>query len=232
MALGAMNRSVAEGAQALHAADYVILTFGTAWVYELVLPNTIPTESSSVIVANCHKFPADRVLRRRLKVSEIVEVYQKLLDGPLRDKQVILTVSPVRHLKDGAPENAVSKAVLRLAADELVKRYPEQVVYFPAYEIVQDELRDYRFYAADMVHPSDIAVDYLWERFCAVALSPRSQEAAREAERIAADMEHRPLHPDTEAYRRFLAAAATRVAELQRKYPEIDFSNELSFFKR
>ena len=153
MALSKMNLARRAGASALREADRVILTFGTAWVYEL--------RSTGEIVANCHKQPAELFRRRRLTVEEIVARYDDLQAGPLAGKQVILTVSPVRHLGDGLPDNFLSKATLRLAIDEICRRHAD-TTYFPAYEILTDDLRDYRFYADDLVHPSQQAQRYIW----------------------------------------------------------------------
>lgn len=136
MALSKMNLARRAGASALREADRVILTFGTAWVYEL--------RSTGEIVANCHRQPAALFRRRRLTVEEIVARYDDLQAGPLAGKQVILTVSPVRHLGDGLPDNFLSKATLRLAIDEIYRRHADSA-YFPAYEILTDDLRDYRF---------------------------------------------------------------------------------------
>ena len=142
-ALAAMNAARKSGAEALRAADRIMLTFGTAWVYE----------HDGAVVANCHRRPAAEFTRRRLGVDEIVTAFADLMAGPLGGREVILTVSPVRHLGDSLAGNAVSKAALRLAAEELAERFPD-VHYFPAYEILNDDLRDYRFYADDLVHTS------------------------------------------------------------------------------
>ena len=133
-ALAAMNAARKSGAEALRAADRIVLTFGTAWVYE----------HDGAVVANCHRRPAAEFTRRRLGVDEIVTAFADLMAGPLGGREVILTVSPVRHLGDSLAGNAVSKAALRLAAEELAERFPD-VHYFPAYEILNDDLRDYRF---------------------------------------------------------------------------------------
>lgn len=220
-ALGAMNRAAEEGRQALERAAYVIITFGTAWVYEHA--------ETGRVVANCHRFPAATFRRRRLSVAEITERYDALVAGPLRGKRIILTVSPVRHAKDGFPENTLSKAVLIEAVHELVARHPD-AEYFPAFEIVNDELRDYRFYGADMVHPSVVAVDYIWERFREAALTPRAAEAVGEIEKLAAAMEHRPLDPASASHARFLVSMLQRTEALSMRYPEIDFSRELAYF--
>lgn len=210
-----LNQAVAQGSKALREADWVIMTFGTAWIYE----------REGRVVANCHKQPASEFSRRRLSVEEIVEMYGQLFDGVLRDKQVILTVSPVRHLGDGLQENSVSKAILRLAVEELCERY-ENVYYFPSFEIVMDDLRDYRYYAEDMAHPSKVAVDYVWERFCEYALSQRALQLLPRIEQIVRAAEHRPFNPNGEQHKAFCRAMLERIEELN----EIDFSSEKKEF--
>ena len=163
-ALQRMNAARRAGAEALDTADRVILTLGTAWVYE----------RGGEVVANCHRQPAAQFTRRRLAVEEVTGALAAAIEGPLAGREIILTVSPVRHLGDGLAGNAVSKATLRLAAEQLTERYAS-VSYFPAYEILTDDLRDYRFYADDLVHPSPQAVAYIWEKFSATALTPAAQ---------------------------------------------------------
>ena len=133
--------------RALMEASTVVVTFGTAWVYEM----------EGQVVANCHKLPANRFTRRCLTVNEIVEMWQPIV-ASMPDKHWIFTVSPIRHVKDGLHANQISKAILLQAVDQLGQSY------FPSYEIMMDELRDYRFYAEDMVHPSAVAVEYIWQR--------------------------------------------------------------------
>ena len=222
-ALEAMNTALEDGGRALQAADYVIITFGTAWVYALA-------DDPGRVVANCHKFPADMFVRRRLTVNEITARYDDLFEGPLKCKHVIFTVSPVRHIKDGFAENTLSKAVLIEAVHELVGRHAN-ADYFPAFEIVNDELRDYRFYANDMVHPSAMAVEYIWERFGKTVLTERARDAAAAAEKVAAAMEHRALRPETTALAKFRETMAARVASLAILYPEVDFSAEMRYFE-
>lgn len=152
-ALAAMREAARRGADALRRADTVIITFGTAWIYRL--------RENGEVVANCHKQPQSLFARELLAADRIADRYAKLLEGPLADKHVIFTVSPVRHLGDGAERNSLSKAVLRVAVGELASRFPD-ADYFPSFEIMNDELRDYRFYADDMTHPSQTAVDYIW----------------------------------------------------------------------
>ena len=212
-----LNRAVAQGAKALSESDWVILTFGTAWVYE----------KEGRVVANCHKQPASQFCRRRLSVSEIVERYSPLFEGVLRDKKVILTVSPVRHVGDGLQENSVSKATLRLAVEELVAKY-ENAHYFPSYEILIDDLRDYRYYADDLAHPTKMAVDYVWERFCEAALTPQAQAKLPQIEQIVAASEHRPFNPEGEAHKLFCRKMLEKIESM----PELDFTSETKVFEK
>ncbi len=212
-----LNQAVAQGSKALHDADWVILTFGTAWVYE----------REGKVVANCHKQPAKEFERRRLSVEEIVERYRTLFEGVLRDKRVLLTVSPVRHLGDGLQENSLSKAILRLAVEELVAKY-ENAHYFPSYEILIDDLRDYRYYADDLAHPSKMAVEYVWERFCEYALTDKARELLPKIEQIVSAAEHRPFNPESDAHRAFCRKMLAKVEEM----PEIDFALEKEAFER
>ena len=155
----AVNESIVAMQKALNEATVVIVTFGTAWVYEM----------NGDVVGNCHKLPEKLFTRRRLSVEEIVAAWRPILEQ-YKDKHWIFTVSPIRHIKDGLHENQLSKATLLMAVEELGNtenrvQNTERITYFPSYEIVLDELRDYRFYADDLVHPSSMAVSYIWERF-------------------------------------------------------------------
>ena len=216
-AFGNLNKAVAQGAKSLADADWVILTFGTAWVYE----------KEGWVVANCHKQPSSQFVRRRLSVTEIVERYSRLFEGVLHDKKVILTVSPVRHIGDGLQENSVSKATLRLAVEELVSKY-ENACYFPSYEILIDDLRDYRYYADDLAHPSKMAVDYVWERFCEAVLAKETRAKMSLVEQIVAAAEHRPFNPESGAHKTFCQKMLAKTESM----PEIDFSLEKSAFER
>ena len=212
-----LNQAVAQGSKALHDADWVILTFGTAWVYE----------RDGRVVANCHKQPAKEFERRRLSVKEIVERYKTLFEGILRDKRVILTVSPVRHLGDGLQENSVSKAILRLAVEELVAKY-ENAHYFPSYEILIDDLRDYRYYADDLAHPSKMAIDYVWQQFCGAIICESTRLRLPLIEQIVTASEHRPLNPESDAHRAFCRKMLSKMEEMS----DVDFSLEKGVFNR
>ena len=164
----AVRASVETMQQALSEATVVIVTFGTAWVYEWSQESGVRNQDKYV-VANCHKMPDSWFSRRRLTVEEIVAAWCPILER-YPDKHWIFTVSPIRHIKDGLHENQLSKATLLMAVEELRNteyrvQNTDRITYFPSYEIVLDELRDYRFFADDLVHPSAMAVQYIWERF-------------------------------------------------------------------
>ena len=191
--------------RALIEASTVVVTFGTAWVYEM----------EGQVVANCHKLPANRFTRRCLTVNEIVEMWQPIV-ASMPDKHWIFTVSPIRHVKDGLHANQISKAILLQAVDILGQSY------FPSYEIMMDELRDYRFYAEDMVHPSAVAVEYIWQRFVDTYMNKDTQSEMRVLNQLWRDNQHRMLHPDTDEARTFLQRLAERKAQLQQRYPWIE----------
>ena len=213
--LGMVNESIRQGRMALQEADRLIITWGTAWVYEM----------EGKIVGNCHKLPASCFLRRRLTIEEIIRTCSTLFQHPLlREKKVLITVSPIRHIKDGLHENQLSKATLLLAADQLVQQ--ANWTYFPAYELMLDELRDYRFYAADMVHPSPVAIDYVWERFAETQFSENAQIAAKECEPYFLSLAHRPLHPESAVYQQFRKQMEARKLALSKKYPYLHFEEK------
>ena len=186
----AVKASIETMQKALQEATVVIVTFGTAWIYEM----------NGEIVGNCHKLPADRFTRRRLTVEEIVAAWQPIIER-YPDKHWIFTVSPIRHIKDGLHENQLSKATLLMAVEQLldnrqsiIPRQSSNRHYFPSYEILLDELRDYRFYADDLVHPSSLAVNYIWERFIDTFCTPQTRnEMTIQHKRWKFD-HHRPLH--------------------------------------
>ena len=183
--LNVANASLEEASRRWKAATKVIITLGTAWIYEYT--------RSGEVVSNCLKINAKEFTRRRLTVRETTALLMNMI-ARHPDKEFIFTVSPIRHLKDGAHGNQLSKSTLLLALDEVIAKFPERCEYFPAYEIVLDELRDYRFYAADMIHPSDQAVDYLWSRFVRFAM-PESELPALDARRRELlRAQHRPIH--------------------------------------
>ena len=218
-AVESMNRAVESGARALREADTVVLTLGTAWVYR----------HNGQVVANCHKLSAQMFTRQMMSVEEITQLLMQTIENHLRNKKVVLTVSPVRHVADGLDGNSLSKAVLRVAAACVAERL-ERVGYFPSFEIMNDDLRDYRFYEADMVHPSTVAVDYIWERWCEWAISPSVGEPMREAERLWRAAHHRPTDPQSEAHREFCCKMSERIDRLSAQYPDANWGALRPFF--
>ncbi|MDR2823590.1 MAG: GSCFA domain-containing protein [Prevotellaceae bacterium] len=205
-----INARFVPAVENLKNADFLLITLGTAFVFEL--------RQTGEIVANCHKLPAENFTRRRLSVDEIILIFEKLFSKLkiINPKlHIILTVSPVRHTKDGLHENNLSKSILLLSAEKLEKIF-ENVSYFPAYEIVLDELRDYRFYAPDLLHPSETAIDYVWEKFAATYFSAQTQKTVNLAEKFTADCEHIPLHPESVEFANFLKIKDKRKFELEK----------------
>ena len=169
----------------LKSSNFLIITWGTAFYYE--------DQILRRAIANCHKQAASRFVKKQSTVEEICLTYESFLrENPLQ--KIILSVSPVRHTRDGIPENATSKAILRVAADTLAKKFPDQVSYFPAYEIMIDELRDYRFYQSDMIHPTEQAVEYIYKRFKQAHFEDDLLDIAKKWEEMLRTLEHRP-HP-------------------------------------
>ena len=214
-----MAKGLRAGAEALTKAGTIIITFGTAWVYRL--------RRDGRVVANCHKQPQALFERTLLTAEQIAARYDALFDGPLQGKNVIFTVSPVRHLGDGLEGNAVSKAALRLAAEELAAAHAA-VHYFPAYEVLNDDLRDYRFYADDLVHPSAQAIQYVWEKFIPAVLSDEARRLLPDVRHIVVAAAHRPRNPRSEAYREFCRRRIGEIAAL----PQVDFQAEEEYFRR
>ena len=188
------------------------LTLGTNHVYRL--------KATGEIVDNCQKRPQTLFTEEQLSVEACADSLERAVDV-LRDInsaiRVVLTVSPIRYRKYGYHGSQLSKATLLLAVDRLQERFPD-LYYFPAYEIVVDELRDYRFYAPDMLHPSSQTVDYLWERLSDTMLSDEAKTFLREWQPLKAALNHKPFHPDSDEYRRFMDKTMLKVAELQKKY--------------
>jgi hypothetical protein len=214
-----ISGSVADGQDFLRKCDRLLITLGTAYAYE-----RIKTGST---VANCHQLPTQHFRKYRLSVQECFEALQKTINlcRSLRpDLQVILTVSPVRHIRDGVIENQRSKSTLLLAAEAVCEL--EGVYYFPSYEILMDELRDYRFYARDRVHPSEEAVDYVWGQFASIAFEAPTQALMKQVAAVARASQHRPLHPESSAHQAFVQQQLVKISELEAQHPNMDFSAE------
>ena len=217
-----INLRIGEAYSSLPEIRWMVFTFGTARVYEW--------KETGEVVGNCHKLPEKCFERRLLDVEEIVSAYTRLLEklhemNP--ELQILFTVSPIRHSKDGFHGNQLNKAVLLLAVDKLCGLF-DFCHYFPAYEIMMDELRDYRFYADDLVHPSQQAQQYIWELFTAATLTEEALRKLPQVEAVTTAAGHRPLHPESDEYRRF----CRKQLEIIESLPEIDLSREKEFFNQ
>jgi hypothetical protein len=221
--LSGLNTSLRQSAVHIRNISRLIVTFGTAFVYR--------HKSSGAVIANCHKLPESDFIRECLSADEITDEWSALLNE-LRHKnpllKIIFTVSPIRHWKDGAHLNQISKSTLLLAEQMLAEQYPGQVLYFPAYELMMDELRDYRFYAEDMIHPSPQAIHYIWERFCDTCMDKQTLSYMKEVEDINKRLNHKPLTSNDEAYKQFLMQTLLKIRRLQNENPDICISKEES----
>ena len=219
-----INITLDSARKALKRTDVMVITLGTAWVYEFL--------KTGDIVSNCHKVPEKEFRRFTLDVDKIVDTLGATFSQLKRlnpKLHIVLSLSPVRHLKDGAVENQLSKSILLLAIHRLVK-HNSYVQYFPAYEIMMDDLRDYRFYNADMVHPSPIAIEYIWEKFYKAYVDKRVFVVMMQVDEIAAALNHRPRNPQSDAHKGFLQKTLVKVMQLKAAYPELDFDEEVAYF--
>ena len=221
-AIAAMDSALGRGAKQLEQCDMLIITLGTAYCYHL--------KDSGGVVSNCHKFRSDSFTRELLSVDSIVEEFSAIFnDDFYRDKRIIFTVSPIRHLKDGLVENSISKAHLLVAVSQLKEMF-DNIDYFPAYEIFMDELRDYRFYGVDMVHPSDVGVEYIWERFSESVMSDSCRAQMKRVEGVVRDFNHRVKVPNSESYKKFVKTTLAKAQQLEKEFDMMDFSHEKEKF--
>lgn len=217
-----ISETFSDAADYILKTDVFLITFGTAYVYKL--------KPTGQVVANCHKFPADTFVRERLSVEEIVNEWTDIIAKLLvvnPSAKLIFTVSPIRHWKDGAHENQISKSILHLAIETLQEKFTSSIFYFPAYEIVLDELRDYRFFAEDMMHPSSVAVDYIWERFGETFFSKETAEINSEWQQISRALNHRALNEKSASHQLFLQQTGQKLIKFQTNHPQIDCKQEI-----
>jgi hypothetical protein len=217
-----LNKIVNTAHHFLKNAEWAILTYGTAWVYT--------RKESGEVVANCHKMPAHLFSKSLLTEKEIVGsfgiFYERLLEfNP--DIKIILTLSPVRHIKDTLEMNSVSKSILRVACHHIAHDF-KNVDYFPAYEIMMDDLRDYRFYKADMLHPTEVAEDYIWEKFAERYLAPDAQSFISRWKNIRTALYHKPFHATSAAHQQFLKQTLKKLEELK---PAVNVDEEIAHIK-
>ncbi len=212
--------------QQLRQADVLIITWGTSWVYRHI--------ARDLVVGNCNQISTKEFHRYRLSNEAIISRWTSLLEELKIHNpklRIILTVSPVRHLKDGSHGNQLSKATLLLACEHLCNSF-DHLHYFPAYELLLDDLRDYRFYAEDMVHPSLPAVNYIFEAFAKCYFSSDTLDLIKQIETISKSVAHRPFHPNNPKHQLFLKQQLQQVYQLQQTYPNVDWEKEIAFFKK
>lgn len=208
----------------LSTESTIIFSYGTAWVYE--------EKATGRIVNNCQKQPSKLFTKRLLSVAEIVDSWKltkKHLDKNFPGKNYIFTVSPVRHLKDGFRENQLSKSTLHLAVEEMCN-LENNCHYFPAYELLQDDLRDYRFYKEDLLHPNDTAVQYIWENFSETYFSKGTQLINQQIEKFNTSLQHRAFQPDSQKHQQFLLKLKSKIKAFQLAN-NLDFQVEIDFLK-
>ncbi|MDR1864643.1 MAG: GSCFA domain-containing protein [Bacteroidales bacterium] len=222
--LQGINRELLEGRRQLTQAGWIFVAFGTAWAYR--------RKDTGQIAANCHQYPAGMFERVRSGVDEICEKWEKTIAALhvcSPDAKIVFTVSPVRHLRDGAHENQLSKATLLLSVERL--NSITGAGYFPAYEILLDDLRDYRFYGEDMTHPSPAAMQYIREYFRETYLTDEASRIMKEVEDIVKASDHRPVHRNA-ATRAFAANCLDKIRSMQQRFPQMNFTDEITLFEQ
>lgn len=226
-ALSQINNEITVASAFLKQADWVIITLGSAFVYELV------DTSGNVqgVVANCHKVPSDRFRKRLLSVEETVKQLKQMIETVRHirnEARVIFTISPVRHLRDGFVENNRSKAALISAVHAVTDH--EVVQYFPSYELVMDDLRDYRYFAEDLAHPNYFATQYVWEKFISVYMEEHTVTLMKSIHTIRLAVQHKPFNPTAQAHKQFLLQHLEKSRHLQESHTDISFQEEIQFF--
>lgn len=207
------NDDFKKASAQLQRADLFLITFGTSYVFKW--------KESGKVVGNCHKIPAYKFERERLSPEEIFSTWSNLISRIIAlnpHLKLIFTVSPIRHFKDGAHQNQLSKAILHLSIDSLMNKFPENAFYFPSYEIIMDQLRDYRFYTDNMLHPTTLAQNYIWERFEETYFSDETLQINKEWGEIRHSLTHKPYNPNSDAYQQFLRRTFDELEAFEERY--------------
>ena len=223
--LANINKNLISAKNILSGCDFLIITYGTAYVYKHI--------DSGLIVSNCHKIPAEQFNRFRLELSNIVKNISEtigLVQQLNPSIQIIFSISPIRHLKDGLVENQLSKSSLITALHETIRNF-KSCSYFPAYEIMMDDLRDYRYYEPNLTHPNQTAIEYIWDKFNTSWLSQGCQSVIQDLHRLNLARSHRSLFPGSGQEKVFIQNQLKIIAGLKKKYEYIDFTEDLDFFK-
>jgi hypothetical protein len=219
-----INTSINEASELIRHADFLFLTFGTAFIYT--------HKETNEVVANCHKFPSETFTKSLLNPKKIVEEYTSTFDHLLKINpglKIIFTVSPVRHLKDGAVENQLSKSILFVAIHEIIKKI-SNCFYFPAYELIMDDLRDYRFYAEDMTHLNATATEYIRLKLRQSMIAEDAQEIMDEMQKLLQAKNHKPFNTDTASYKHFKQNCLKQTIVLKEQYPFLDLREFIEYF--
>lgn len=220
-----INLSLKAASEHLQTAGILFITLGTSWVYQY--------KKTGEIVSNCHKLPAQEFVREFLEPQQIAALLSEPFNKLLASNpgiQIVLTISPIRHWKDGAIENMRSKASLVMAMRELEKKYAGNLYYFPVYELFMDEMRDYRYYAADMLHPSDFAIEYVWEKFFGLFFDKNTRNQIADVEKLLSMLGHRPFNTASADYAKFCNRIKNHILLLKSRYPSIDLTEETKQF--
>ena len=216
-----INSTFKEARQLIYKADFIFITLGTSWVFHL--------KETGQIVANCHKQPASLFTHSFIPAEQSYESLKQCIKNIKEinpDARFVFTVSPIRHWKDGAINNQRSKAALLLGIAKL-QEWDDDIYYFPAYEIFMDELRDYRFYASDMLHPSESAQQYIWEKFILNFIAEEDLKLLNNVQKIVTSVKHKPFFPNTKAYSNFRLDIINKIKKLSEKYKFIDYTGLL-----
>jgi len=221
-----LNEAVSSAKVFIETTQCILATFGTARVYKL--------KDSGRVVSNCHKVPAVEFEHKLLTVDEVVEIWSNLITMLSKlspNLKFILTVSPIRHWKDGAIGNQLSKSTLIVAVHKLVEMYSDKVFYFPGYELMMDDLRDYRFYDDDMLHPSPKAIEYIWNKFSRALVDNDSMKLAAQIQKIIQAAGHRPFNPNTLEHKRFVDKILKAIQDIKLIHPSLNFEREIAILK-
>ena len=216
--LTSLNNAITQTHKQLYESTHIIITLGTAWIYRLI--------ETDRVVANCHKIPQKKFLKELVSVDDLAESLASivaLIKSVNTKAPILFTVSPVRHIKDGFVENMRSKSHLITSLHRIIEPR-NNVHYFPSYELMMDELRDYRFYKEDMLHPNQTAINYIWEQFCKVWVSDASQKTMQKVEAIRKGLSHNPFNSNSAGHQKFLDNLKSKIAQLQEEFPTINFS--------
>jgi hypothetical protein len=226
-----INESISKGHTFLKTADHIVITLGSAWVYKL---NSQSPHTAGQVVANNHIAPATWFDKELMKPGALIILLKKMVEELLQFNphlQIIFTISPVRHLREGLVENNRSKAVLIQAVHEIVET-SKQTAYFPSYEYVIDDLRDYRFYSEDLVHPNYAASNYVWEKWVETYMNEETQNIMKQVAELQLAMQHKPFFAGSSQHRAFLENCIVKTERLLSLYPYLSLHDQVQFFKQ